>query len=190
MAHLRIVTDSGVVTLADNRDTICLLGKNSNPAGTLFTAVGAGGTTYAFGKPQGASDYGLVLRSETGEVLFDAVSYGRMAKPVGVMAGSIQSTETQTVTQNFPAGRTYAVWIVSPVSSIRVRSGSGTIGGVINYWYYLDDQDMSVTINGGTVAITATRILSTSPNGPTNAGAYEEAAKYDWTALVLDVTGY
>lgn len=190
MAQLRIRNQSGVVILRDNRNTLCLLGKNSSPPGTQFTAVGAGGTTYAFGYPQGASDYGLVLRSPTGQVLFDAVSYGRMARPVGIMSGNIQSTESQTVTQMFPSGRTYAVWIVSRVSTLRPRPGQGTIGGVLNYWYHLDTQDMEVSISGGEVSITAFRTLDNSQNGINSIAAYLGDGKYDWTAMVLDVTGY
>lgn len=193
MASLRIVNDSGTVVLTDNRNTLCLLGKNSSPPGTIFTAVGAGGTEYAFGKPQGASSYGMTLRSPTGEVLFDAVSYGRMAKPVGVMSGSIPpggTDESVTVTNNYPSGRSYAVWIVSRVSALQPRPGSGVIGGVMNYWYHLDIQEMAVTINGGQIQITASRTLDNSQNGINAIAPYLGDGKYDWRALILDVTGY
>lgn len=194
MAYLRILNSSGVVTLADNRNTICLLGKGgSAPTGTIFSAEGASGTAYHFGKPQGASDYGLVLRSPSGEVLFDAVSYGRMAKPVGTMSGALPNNAQEasvTETSFFPSGRTYAVFIASRVSAIRPRIGQGQIGGVLNYWYHLDSQEMIVEIDGGMVSITAYRTLDNSQNGISTIAPYLGDGKYDWNALVLDVTGY
>ena len=194
MAYLRILNSSDVVTLADNRNTICLLGKGgSAPTGTIFSAEGASGTAYHFGRPQGASDYGLVLRSPSGEVLFDAVSYGRMAKPVGTMSGSLSSggqADSQTELQRFPAGRDYAVYIASRVSAIRPRVGQGQIGGVLNYWYHLDSQDMLVEIDGRDVSITAYRTLDNSQNGINAIAPYLGDGKYTWNALVLDVTGY
>lgn len=189
-AQLEIINDSGVVVLRDNRSTVALLGKGGTaPAGTLFTATGASGATYHFGPPQGASSYGLTLFDASGAVLFDAASYGKMARPVGVMTGDIATTETQTKTQTFAAGRTYAVWITSSVSALRVRNVKINIGGAISYQYALDDQGMTVDVSGTTVTITATRTTNTTSNGSSSV-PYDEAAKYDWRAIVLDVTDY
>lgn len=190
MAQLRIVTGSGVVQMTDTRETLCLLGKGgSPPAGTVFTAKGAS-TDYHFGYAPGGSSYGLTTRDAAGQVLFDAVTYGRMAKPVGVMTGSIQNVETETKQQTFPGGRDYAVWVANTVSSIRPRGGSGTIGGVMNYWYHLDRQYLDVNISGATVTITAWRELDPNQQGVGVSAPYEGGGKYDWTAVVLDVTHY
>lgn len=190
MAWLRTLTDSGIVQMTDTRDTITLLGKGGTPpTGTLFTAQGAT-QTYHFGRVPNGSSYGLTTRDEAGNVLFDALTYGRMARPVGVMRGNIQFSDTDVQVQLYPAGRTYAVWVVNTVSFARIRPGSGLIGGVMNYWYYMDPQDLEIEIDGGEVVITATRELSPDPQGSTSVGIYEGGGKYDWTAVVLDVTHY
>lgn len=194
MANLRIVNSSGVVQFTDTRNVLTLLGKNfgSNPpAGTKGIAYGPSGSTYAFGYVPNGSSYGMVLRNAAGTVIFDAVAYGRMARPVGVMSGSIPpGTLTETKSFPVPAGKTYAVWIVAPVSFLAVRNESATIGGVVNYWYYLDSQEMSVTTASGVIYVTATRTESNTQNGQTSAGPYDNQAKYNWTAIVLDVTNY
>lgn len=185
---VEIINDSGVILLESTRNTIALLGKDSVPSGTLFQAQGAS-HTYAFGFPQGASSYGLTTYDAAGVVLFDAVTYGRTAKPVAVMSGSIASVNTQTISQTFTSGRTYAVWIHSPIAPLRVRSVARTIGGVVNYFYVMDDQSMSVAISGANVSITASRTVSTTENGG-GTTPYDSVDKSTWLAIVLDVTHY
>lgn len=117
------------------------------------------------------------------------MTYGKLAKPVGVMTGNIVSTDTQTKTQTFAAGRSYAVWMSSSVSGLRVRNVAVVVGGATTYKYALDSQYMTVGVSGATITITATREVTTTLNGG-NAVPYEEAAKLDWRAVILDVTGY
>lgn len=185
-----IQNDSGVIVLDDTRNVLVLLARNSFPSGTLMRAYGAGGATYAFGLPAVASTYGLQTRSPAGELMFDAISSGRMARPVGVMTGNIPgSTLTQTVTRTFPSGRTYAVGMIAPVSPLLVRNVAFDVGGNMNYRYALDDQEMSVSISGGTVSVTATRSLG-NPQGVAVSVPYDTAGRTDWRALVLDVTNF
>lgn len=40
VAGIKIVNAAGVVQLTETRNCLCLLGKNSTPAGTIFTAQG------------------------------------------------------------------------------------------------------------------------------------------------------
>lgn len=188
MANVEIRNDSNIIQLDDYRETICLLGKDSTPAGTIFTAQGPT-HTYAFGKPVDSSSYGLWIRDGLGNLLFDAVQHGKVARPVGVMNGSIQSMPVQTVVQSFPAGRTYAVWVHQRISAFRVRPGEIPIGGTINYVYFLDDQELSISFSGTTISITAERFDSSTPNGG-GAIPYEGANKADWRAIVLDVTNF
>lgn len=184
-----IVNDSGILVLESNRDVLSFLAKNSSPTGTVFVAQGAS-DTYAFGKPQTPSSYGFITKDASGNVLFDAVNYGKLAKPVGVMAGSIATVDTQTVSQTFAAGRTYAVWLHSPVSPLRPRNVDVVIGGNHNYYYALDSQEMTVSISGATISITATRTLDTNLNGGAQTVPYDGDGKVTWRAIVLDVTNY
>lgn len=193
MATIEVTNGDNVLVLNDSRNVLTLLAKGSFPSGTMFQALGGvnGAETYAFGLTPGNADYGLTIWDADGTtVLFDAVQYGRAANVVGVMNGNITSTDTQTISQTFAAGRTYAVWLSSPVSSVRPRNISVTVGGTINYFYVLDDQSMSVSVNGATVSITATRINSDQPLGVASAVPYDGAGKTTWTAMVLDVTNF
>lgn len=189
-AGIEITNDSGVMLLESNRLIPALLAKNSTPSGTLFTADGSGGTTYAFGVPSAGSSYGMQVFDASGALLFDAATYGRSARVVGVMQGNIQSTDSQTITQTFTAGRAYAAWIFQPVSPFRVRGVSIHVGGTVNYGYSLDDQEMYVSISGATVSITATRTNSDAVNGMGSSIPYDSAGTTFWRALILDVTGY
>jgi len=183
-----VENDDGVVVLDDSRNVLSLLAKNSSPSGTLFTAQGEG-ATYAFGLPQAESNWGVKTWSGDGDLLFDAIAYGRMARPVGAMSGNILNTAEATVTRQFPAGRTYAAWITSPVSSLLVRNGSISVGGSLNYVYYLDMQEMDVRVSGGSVSITARRFESGNPMAPSPV-PYDSAGTALWRALVLDVTNF
>ncbi len=189
-AGIEITNDSGVVLLESNRLIPALLAKNSTPSGTLFTADGAGGTTYAFGNPSAGSSYGMQVFDASGALMFDAATYGRSARVVGVMQGNIQATDSQTITQIFAAGRAYAAWIFQPVSPFRVRGVSITVGGAVNYGYSLDDQEVYASISGATVSITATRTNSDTVNGLGSSVPYDSAGSPFWRALILDVTGY
>lgn len=180
--------DDGVVVLDDSRNVVVVLAKNSSPAGTLFVAQGDG-ATYAFGLPQVESNWGVKTWSETGELLFDAIAYGRMARPVAAMVGNITNVLESTVTQQFTAGRSYAVWIIQPVSAILVRNESFNVGSSLNYVYYLDDQEIFAVVTGNTVSVTARRIRSTVAS-PSSAVPYDTAGKTTWRALVLDVTNF
>jgi hypothetical protein len=180
--------DGGVVVLDDSRNVLALLAKDNSPTGTIFTAEGDG-HTYAFGLPQAESTWGVKTWSAGGELLLDAIAYGRMARPVGVMTGNINTVTEATVTQQFPAGRAYAVWITVPVSALLVRNESFTVGGALNYVYYLDSQEMDVSVVGNSIAITARRIRSTDPSSP-SAVPYDTAGSTVWRALVLDVTNF
>ena len=189
-AGIEVLNDSDVLVLNSGRNALVLLAKNSRPAGTVLYAYGAAGATYAFGLASGPASYGLQTFGPDGSLLFDAVNFGRMARPVGIMTGNINPpTLTRTVSQTFPAGRTYAVAFHSPVSAIYVRNIAITVGGTINNQYALDSQEMVASVSGDTISITATRTEG-NPQGTFSPTPYSGAGKTTWRAIVLDVTNF
>lgn len=193
-AQLQITNDSGVIILSDERNTLVLLQKGgSAPVGTMFGADGSDGLSYWFGKPQGgASSSGFQIFDADGVLTFDALRYGRLARPVGTMIGTLGVAVPEiTVTKTFaiPAGKVYAVWIHKLPAAFRVRSMSNNVGGTISYGYALDDQEVSVSFTPSLATLTATRV-----NGSMNDGGsrvpYVDSGDPIFRSVVLDVTNF
>lgn len=193
-AKIEIINDDGVTVISDTRNVIALLrvGGTTPPDGTLFSAVGPGDTVYWFGRPQTPSSWGFQIFDEAGELLFDAVNYAKLTKPVGVIDGVLDITQLSvSVTKTFPvpSGRTYAVWLHHPPSAFRVRNVATGSGGSTTYQYALDQQYTDITFSGSQITLAARR-----EEGPLAGGSavpYTEGG-FDplFRAVVLDVTGF
>lgn len=190
-AQIFLENDSGIQIFPDPRPKMVLLGKNSTPAGTVFTAKGAS-TSYAFGYPQNPpSSYGWVIFGEDGNLLFDAIKYGKMARPVDTMSGVFTNSTTQTWTKTMPSGKTYAMAMMEDVSSFRIRNIERSIGpGNFTYSYVFEDQETFVSVSGNTITVTAERHAAGPEQGTGSAVPYEEAGHYRWRGLILDVTNF
>lgn len=190
-AQIFLENDSGIQIFPDPNPKMVLLGKNSTPTGTVFTAKGQS-TTYAFGYPQlPTSSYGWVIFGEDGRLLFDAIKYGKMARPVDTMTGNFTSATTQSWSKTLPSGKTYAVAMMEDISSYRVINIPTQVGpGNITYAYAFQDQETVASVSGNTVTVNATRY---TPGGQQGAGSivpYEEAGHIRWRALILDVSNF
>lgn len=191
-AQIFLENDSGIQIFPDPNPKMVLLGKGgSAPTGTIITAKGQS-TTYHFGYPQApASNYGWVIYGEDGRILFDAVKYGKMARPVDTMSGNFTNANTQSWSKTMPAGKTYAVAMMEDISSFRVINIEDQIGpGNRTYSYAFQDQQTNVTVSGNVITVNATRYTPGGPQGQGSFVPYEEAGHDRWRALILDVTNF
>jgi hypothetical protein len=195
VVNITVINDSGKTVIADSRSLITLLAKGgSKPAGAVLQAIGQS-TTYWFGKVPASVpwSYGAqILDTDGTTVLFDALSYGKMARPVGVITGTLGTGEPDiTVTKTFaiPAGKVYACCVHKMPSAFRIRNVPFQLGGTTQYYYAMDEQLVDVSVTSSLITITARRING-NPGSPSAVPYSETGSDPVFRAIVLDVTNY
>ena len=198
-ASIEIVNDDQVVILSDNRDVICLLGQGSTePAGTLFTALAgaSGNTKMHFGHPPASAtaQHGVQVQilDASGNLLFDAMRYGKLARPVGVLSVSpiAYPGTTASATKTFASGRTYAVYVSQQPSPFIVRNVSTKLGNQYLYQYVMDEVTARISVSGATVTLTVDVVRDTNPKGIPSSVPYTSNGVAAARAIVLDVTNF
>ena len=196
VVSITVINDSGKTVITDSRSLITLLAKGgSKPAGAVLQAIGQS-ATYWFGKVPASVpwSYGAqILDTDGTTVLFDALSYGKMARPVGVITGTLGTGDPEiTVTKTFaiPAGKVYAVALHKQPSAFRIRNVPIVVGGTTQYKYAMDEQTVSASLTSSLITVTAQR-TNGNPSIGSSAVPYSATGSDPvFRAIVLDVTNY
>lgn len=201
-AQIQIINDDSIVIISAERPLLALLAKGgSQPAGALLEVLTPSGVSHWYGKtpPNSVSTYGCqILAADGVTVLFDALAYGKLGKPVGVITGTLGNDPgggggTQTiVTKTFPipAGKTYGVALHKQPSAHRVRNVEVIVGGSTSYTYALDEQVVEASFSSTLVTVTATRTNGNPGFGSTSTPYTGTGNDPTFRAVVLDITNY